>query len=245
MKAIGFTNKFFTLWSIDVEPVYTTDICGKHWLTGHNTIYTYHKNISFDIEKAKLLYPTLEIMEDLKGKTTSWTTENKEDLCPEIMKFGKYYKHNINDLLVNDFQYLVWVCENNRHSSNGKYAMNLSKIQNHFKAIEDAANKIIEDKNNTFEAILKSGVYEFVAEKNLRIHDDIAYIIVNIDDLNITFKFKAGTFSYNEYNGFLYGLPIVNGKAKRMKGKIVKFEFTEDKAEVYQVIVNAVTIVKE
>lgn len=242
IQAIGFANKFFTLWSIDTEPVYTTDAYGKHWLTGYNTRYTYHKNISFDLEKAKALYPTLEVQEDLRGKTNSWTTENKEDLCPQIMKFGKYYGKDINELLEQDFQYLVWICENKGYSSNGKYAKNLPKVQEHFKAIEDASNKLINDRNNAFEAILNAGSFEFVAERNLKINDGFAYIYVNEGDLCITFKFEQGTFSYNEYNGFAYGLPIVKGKAKRMKGKTVKFEFTEDKTEVYQVIVNNVII---
>jgi uncharacterized protein (DUF3820 family) len=242
IQAIGFANKFFTLWSIDTEPVYTTDAYGKHWLTGYNTRYTYHKNISFDLEKAKALYPTLEVQEDLRGKTNSWTTENKEDLCPQIMKFGKYYGKDINELLEQDFQYLVWICENKGYSSNGKYAKNLPKVQEHFKAIEDASNKLINDRNNAFEAILNAGSFEFVAERNLKINDGFAYIYVNEGDLCITFKFEQGTFSYNEYNGFSYGLPIVKGKAKRMKGKTVKFEFTEDKTEVYQVIVNNVII---
>jgi hypothetical protein len=242
IQAIGFANKFFTLWSIDTEPVYTTDAYGKHWLTGYNTRYTYHKNISFDLEKAKALYPTLEVQEDLRGKTDSWTTENKEDLCPQIMKFGEYYGRDINELLEQDFQYLIWVCENKGYSSNGKYAKNLPKIQEHYKAIEDASNKLINDRNNAFEAILKTGSFEFVAERNLKINDGFAYIYVNEGDLCITFIFEKGTFSYNEYNGFAYGLPIVKGKAKRMKGKTVKFEFTEDKTEVYQVIVNNVII---
>jgi len=242
IQAIGFANKFFTLWSIDTEPVYTTDAYGKHWLTGYNTRYTYHKNISFDLEKAKALYPTLEVQEDLRGKTNSWTAENKEDLCPQIMKFGKYYGKDINELLEQDFQYLVWICENKGYSSNGKYAKNLPKVQEHFKAIEDASNKLINDRNNAFEAILNAGSFEFVAERNLKINDGFAYIYVNEGDLCITFKFEQGTFSYNKYNGFTYGLPIVKGKAKRMKGKTVKFEFTEDKTEVYQVIVNNVTI---
>jgi uncharacterized protein (DUF3820 family) len=242
IQAIGFANKYYTLWSIDKEPVYITDAYGKHWLTGYNTRYTYHKNISFDLEKAKALYPTLEVQEDLRGKTDSWTTENKEDLCPQIMKFGKYYGKDINELLEQDFQYLVWVCENKGYSSNGKYAKNLPKIQEHFKAIEDASNKLINDRNNAFEAILKAGSFEFVAERNLKINDGFAYIYVNEGDLCITFKFEEGTFSYNEYNGFAYGLPIVKGKAKRMKGKTVKFEFTEDKTEVYQVIVNNVIL---
>lgn len=242
MKAIGFANKFFTLWSIDSEPVYTTDSNGKHWLTGYNTRYTYHKNISFDLDKAKALYPNVEVHEDLRGKTNSWTTENKEDLCPQIMKFGKYYGKDINELLEQDFQYLLWLCENKGYSSNGKYAMGLAKIQEHFKGIEDASNKLINDRNNAFETILKVGSYEFVAERNLKIIDGFAYIYVNDGDLCITFKFEQGTFSYNEYNGFAYGLPLVKGKAKRMKGKTVKFEFTEDKTEVYQVIVKNVII---
>lgn len=242
IQAIGFANKFFTLWSIDTEPVYTTDAYGKHWLTGYNTYYTYHKNISFDIEKAKALYPNLEVQEDLRGKTISWTTENKEDLCPQIMKFGKHYGKDINELLELDFQYLIWICENKGYSSNGKYAKALPKVQEHFRAIEDASNKLIEDRNNAFEATLDAGFYEFVAERNLKINDGFAYIYVNEGDLCITFKFEEGTFSYNEYNGFAYGLPIVKGKAKRMKGKAVKFEFTEDKTEVYQVIVKNVIV---
>lgn len=242
MKAIGFANKFYTLWSIDTEAVYTTDSYGKHWLTGYNTRYTYHKNISFDLDKAKALYPTLEIQEDLRGKTNSWIAENKEDFCPQIMKFGKYYGKDINELLEQDFQYLIWICENKGYSSNGKYAMSLAKIQEHFKTIENAKTKVIADRNNAFESILNAGSYEFIADRNLKIKDGFAYIYVTEGDLCITFKFEQGTFSYNEYNGFAYALPLVKGKGKRMKGKIVKFEIIEDKTEVYQAIVKNVII---
>lgn len=242
-QAIGFANKFYTLWTIDTEPVYTTDSNGKHWLTGHNTRYTYHKNISFDLEKAKELYPALSVSEDLRGKTNSWVSANdKEDLCPHIMKFGKYYGKDVNELLEEDFQYILWIYENKGYSSNGKYAKNLSKVQEHFKAIEDADNKLINDRNNAFEAILNAGSFEFVADRNLKIYDGFAYIYINEGDLCVTFKFEQGTFSRNEYNGFAYGLPMVKGKAKRMKGKAVKFEFTEDKTEAYQVLVNNVVI---
>lgn len=242
-QAIGFANKFYTLWTIDTEPVYTTDSNGKHWLTGYNTRYTYHKNISFDLEKAKELYPTLSVSEDLRGKTNSWTSANKtEDLCPQIMKFGKYYGMDINELIEVDFQYLLWVLENKGYSSNGKYIQDLPKIQKHFQDIEDADNKLINDRNNAFKAILNAGSFEFIAERNLKIYNEFAYMYINEGDLCVTFKFEQGTFSHNEYNGFSYGLPIVKGKAKRIKGKTVKFEFTEDKTEAYQVIVNNVVI---
>jgi uncharacterized protein (DUF3820 family) len=246
-QAIGFANKFYALWSIDKQPRYTTDANGKHWLTGYDTHYAYHKNISFELEKAKSLYPNLEVCEDLRGITQSWIkSDTQEDLCPQIMKFGKYYGKDINDLLEQDFEYLLWICENKGYSSNGQYIKNLPKIQQHLKAVEDSYNKVINDKNNAFKKVLDAGYYEFIAERNLRVDScwDVAYINVPIinSDLRITFKFQSGTFASNSYNGITYGLPIINGKAKRMKGKFVKFEIVEDTNEVYQVIVKKVTI---
>jgi uncharacterized protein (DUF3820 family) len=249
-QAIGFANKFYTLWSIDTQPVYTTDVYGKHWLTSYNTHYTYHKNISFELEKAKALYPLLEVCEDLKGKSESWVSSNtnNEDLCPQIMKFGKYCGKDINELLEQDFQYLIWIYENKGYSSNGQYVKELPKIQEHFKVIEDNYNKLINDRNNAFKAVLDAGFYEFIAERNLSVDtvSGFAYLRVPIidTDLMINFKFEQGMYHENYYNGFTYGLPIINGKAKRMKGKYVKFEIIEDTTEVYQVIVKNVTINK-
>jgi hypothetical protein len=245
-KAIGFANKFYTLWSINTEPVYTTDSNGKHWLTGHNTRYTYHKNISFDLEKAKELYPTLSVSEDLRGKTNSWVSaDKKEDLCPHIMKFGKYYGRDVNELIEVDFQYLLWVLENRGYSSNGKYIQDLPAVQKHFQDIEDAFNEKVARRTSIFQSLLNVGSYEFVADKNLRVNsvDGIAYINIEIEeDMYIHFKFLNGTFTYNYYKEFTYGLPIIKGKAKRMKGKNVKFEFTEDTTDINTVIVHNVII---
>lgn len=242
-QAIGFAHKFYTLWTIETSPVYTTDVNGKHWLTGYDIKYFYHKNISFEIEKAKAAYPDLQIIEDLKGKTSSWTSTNKDDLCPQIMKFGKYYGKNIDELVNEDFQYVIWICENRGGTSNGKYANNLPQVINHFKSIEDAENKIILERENKLKQILEVGTLTFTPEKNLRIADGFAYISVDFGGIVITFKFD--NYSYNEYNGFPYGLPVVNGKAKRMKGKLVTIEFEEDKNEMYSVIVKNITINKQ
>lgn len=245
-QAIGFANKFYTLWSIDTEPIYTTDSNGKHWLTGNNTRYTYHKNISFDLEKAKELYPTLSVSEDLRGKTNSWVSADKtEDLCPHIMKFGKYYGSDVNELIETDFQYLLWVVENKGYSSNGKYIQNLPVVQKHFQNIEDALNEKIARRTSVFQSLLKVGSYEFVADKNLSVNsvEGTAYISIEIgENVHVSFKFLDGTFTRNYYSGFTYGLPITKGGAKRMKGKTVKFEFTEDTTDINTVIVNSVTI---
>lgn len=245
-QAIGFANKFYTLWSIDTEPIYVTDSYGKHWLRGNNTRYTYHKNISFDLQKAQELYPTLSVSEDLRGKTNSWVSADKtEDLCPHIMKFGKYCGSDVNELLETDFQYLLWVVENKSYSSNSKYIQGLPVVQKHFQDIEDALNERVARRTSIFQSLLNVGSYEFVADKNLRVNSEegIAYINIEIEEnVHVSFKFLDGTFTHNYYNGFSYGLPIVNGKAKRMKGKTVKFEFTEDTTDINTVIVNSVII---
>ena len=99
-QAIGFAVKFYTLWSINKEAVYITDSNGRHLLVGYNTNYFYHKNISNSLDKATSLYPELELYPELRGKTKSWTLENTEDLCPNIMKYGKYYGEDLNDLVI-------------------------------------------------------------------------------------------------------------------------------------------------
>ena len=67
MEAIGFANKYYTLWQIDT---YTRTI-----RVGQNeevTRYAYIKNISFDRETAFAKYPNAKFIEDLRGKTQSW-----------------------------------------------------------------------------------------------------------------------------------------------------------------------------
>jgi uncharacterized protein (DUF3820 family) len=241
-QAIGFAEKFYTLWSIEKEPNYTTDSYGKHWLTGHTTRYTYHKNISMDLDKVKRLYPNLPISNELRGITRSWVSDNKEeDLCPHIMKFGKYHGRDVNELLNDDFQYLLWICENKSFTSNGKYANELPKIKQHYQSIEDEKNKLINSQDAAFAEVFNRGFYDFVPEKNLRIYDSFAYIFIREGNLRISFKFNDGSFSYNRYNDIIYGLPIIFGKAKKIKGKSIRIEFSEkDRDEPYQVLVSNV-----
>jgi hypothetical protein len=247
-QAIGFANKFYTLWSIDTESVYTTDSHGNHWLTGYNTKFHYHKNISIDLEKAKSLHPDLDVMEDLRGKTSSWTSDNKEDLCPQIMKFGKYWGHNLDELVISDFQYVIWICENRGGTKNGLYASELPAVVAHYKAIDDATHKKLNAIRNIFNSIVSAGSYEFVAERNLRINDSFATMQVNVsEEFNtyVTFVFPNGSFTENYYNGFTYGLPLVKGKAKRIKGKTIELSFIKEESDEeweVRLIVTSITI---
>ena len=58
-EAIGFANKFYTLWTV--------------YETKYKKTYIYRKNISFSKEKAQKLYPDAVFVDDLRGKTHSFT----------------------------------------------------------------------------------------------------------------------------------------------------------------------------
>lgn len=247
-QAIGFAGKFYTLWTIDRSEVYTTDVNGNHHLTGYDTRFTYNKNISMDLEKAKSLHPTLDVIEDLKGKRGSWTQQRSddEDLCPQIMKFGKYHGHNIDELLEEDFDYVMWICDNRGGTPNGIYASSTKKVIDHKQALEDESNKKVSNYKRIFTELLEKGFHEFTAESNLRVYESMAYMNLLIDGLSVEFRFFDSAFKTMYYNGHEYGLPCVQvGKkysSKRIKGKKLRFDFEEDKSEVYTVKVTKVTM---
>lgn len=113
MRAIGFAEKFYTLWDIRVDQNYFTDAYGNHHLSNTTTYYTYLKNISTDRDKALQMYPELSINEELRGKSRDWY-EKSEDLTPHILKFGKHCGKSIHELVELDFGYLLWLRENGR-----------------------------------------------------------------------------------------------------------------------------------
>ena len=99
--AIGFANKFYTLWQITEETI--------HLGNGHSRIvthYTYIKNISFNKETAIAKYPNAKLNENLHGKTQSWNTEKDIWDNVDTFRFGKYKYEKIE--AVNDLLYTAW-----------------------------------------------------------------------------------------------------------------------------------------
>lgn len=100
MNIIGFANQYYTLWDFSNETIYFTDSYGNNHPVRIQTNYYYIKNVSMDLDKVKSLYPELTIDENLKGKNRNFSISNEnEDLSPEILKFGKYFGSNINDIV--------------------------------------------------------------------------------------------------------------------------------------------------
>jgi hypothetical protein len=109
---IGFASQYYTLWTYRTETTYVTDAYGKHWPSQNYTYYTFHKNISKDLDKVKASYPDTSIDEGLRGKQRSFSVKGEVDLTPELIKFGKYNGYTISEIADMDFNYLLWLRDN-------------------------------------------------------------------------------------------------------------------------------------
>ena len=102
ITAIGFANKFYTLWQISEETKPLGN--GRSYVITH---YTYVKNISFDKETALAKYPGATLNENLRGMTRSWDSAPKEVWDNvDTFRFGKYTYTKIADNT--DTNYLEW-----------------------------------------------------------------------------------------------------------------------------------------
>ena len=50
--AIGFANQYYTLWHLQVEPIYT-EVRGEYRHSGDKCTRTYYQNLSKDLVKAQ------------------------------------------------------------------------------------------------------------------------------------------------------------------------------------------------
>ena len=214
MLAIGFANKFYTLWNISEER--------RDLGNGHSYIITYNdyiKNISFDKETALAQYPDAKLDETLKGHTKSWESTKEVWDNVNCYRFGKYKYQTIDSTDVN---YLCWYWnqiygEHKEYVSSfleglgyeirtwgedNQYLMSPEDLENERKQ-KEASNEFIKilDKKEDFNVVFECNP-DYDGE-------------CRID--NVIYKFQEVKENY--YNGFLYYLPVVNGKQKRIKNK--------------------------
>lgn len=225
MTVIGFANKFYTLWDIRVDNIYTRD--GSNRLIGTQTFHSYLKNISFDLDKVMKLYPNIPIWEDLRGKTSSF--ESVKYSYPADMISKGYYAGTLI-ASITDTRSLIWSyyneyneerCANIEAQLNSfelfKYEydntfLSLDKI----KELEEERINKLNERNRidaVYEAYQNGGTIETFFHKNLNGYGGIV-----ID--NIYYKFKYFKTLY--YNGIEYAIPVINSKGKKIKGKTLK-----------------------
>ena len=241
-KAIGFSNKYYTAWEIYSETETTN--YGKREITH----YQYIKNLSFDFDTAKSKWNG-DFIEGLRGKSHSFDTE-KHIYDPEVFSFGKYYGTLISEN--KDYDYMHWyynqICEENptKQMEIIKGILEpLGYVFEKYQCYSPDAWKVIQNYNKEIEEakqrILNKDI-DFIATSNLRIDiedETKGYIEEN----HICYAFENVKELW--YNGWNYGLPTINGKAKRIKNKkIIVTDFEIKDLEYREVLVKSFKIEK-
>ena len=239
MKLIGFSNKFYTLWSYSEEPLYKS-INNEYYQYGIKQIYNYIKNISFDLDKVKELYPNVQIDDDLRGKSQSWSKEPKFEYPDKYFHFGKYESQLISECT--DKSYLIWYFENGLYKEQERYNITKNRLielgcvfyndiiftsiellNNH---IEKLSNQIEKSKkiNETYDKYNKSGIFSYNFYSSLNSEGNYS---------DSSYEFRFNNFSQQYYAGYEYGLPIMNGKSKRIKNKVLEMEVVTEEDKTF------------
>jgi len=109
---VGFANKFYTLWHIQDEDVYSKGVLGNSFFAGVRTHYQYIKNISFEIDTVKSLYPELKIDDELRGQDHSFY-KNCVVYKNDIIPFGKHKGMSVFEIENIDSYYLEGLYQSN------------------------------------------------------------------------------------------------------------------------------------
>jgi len=233
ITAIGFTNKYYTLWEISEETRPLGN--GRSYIV---TRYNYIKNISFDKETAISKYPNAIIDENLKGKTRSWETKKEVWDNVDTFRFGKYKGEKITD---SDISYLEWYWDqvDSEHKDYVSKILveNGYEIRKYCYKTENGTTEseyLMSPECLREEARCKEELNKKIAELNTGNVLDL-FIESNPDyegnyrDGNIIYHFQEVKENY--YQGFSYYLPVINGKAKRIKNKKIVIKRYEWKVE--------------
>lgn len=110
MKTIGFANKFYTLW--EVSKPYRVYI--NEYQFYMRTDFTYYKNLSFDLEKAKKKMSDSKYNIDLNLKgSSSWSFEDKDNVKFDRSKVSdKAVPFDIKQLKNYKGRNIMWLGEN-------------------------------------------------------------------------------------------------------------------------------------
>lgn len=236
MKVIGFSNRYYTLWEVTEE---NKDLGnGSHLKITH---YYYLKNISFIKKKAMEKYPDAIVNENLRGTTKYFKTEKLIFDTVDTFRFGKYKFNKIAES--EDISYIAWYWDNifdDAHKnfvteflkSKGyevrKYSTGVEYLMSPEELIEEAKELAV--KNSMIKKFQNHEEFSLDIQYNPDFEGEMT-----IDD--IIYQFEE--VKENCYQGCYYYLPVLNGKAKRIKNKTI----TITDYDVFNLDDNNVTII--
>ena len=224
MLRIGFSKKYFTLWDVQ-ETIEWTSVGGLN-LPYQKISYCYIQNLSMDENEAKrkAIFKGVENFDvdtDLRGRNASfYHTKELFSKIPSdksyFFEFGRLKGQKIQDC--NDFDYLFWFF-NESQNIHAKARL----LENGFEDFEGQVvhaehAKKIKLRGLVVNEIKEKKEIEVEVLSNLTRDGEFRFSIKN----EVFFAYFFGNTKEMYYNGITYFLPIIDGKAKRFKGKKAK-----------------------
>lgn len=261
MLRIGFTNKFYTLWDVSTEIVYSemsggTIMCQPTYATHQKTHYHYLQNLSFDIDKAKEKAAEkgckdLEVDEELFGRNSYFFKEKSlvSHLPVHLLstfEFGKYRGQQISES--DDLNYVKWYW-----SETKSFFAEKLLIENGFIAVQkwaDDPNCIVMMTKEEYEAYKNEGsvkaefesLTEVIVEPTRNIYktwsdernEETFTLDAEYKGIKVSLEFDDVREMY--YNGITYYLPVQKGKAKKIKGKRLLIQKSSNKVNKFEIL---------
>lgn len=232
MIAIGFANVMFTLWNVFDE--------------GTHTVYKYVKNISSDLNEVERLYPGVPVNYSLKGHYMVFpSSDNKEVIEADRFQFGQYKGEPFSNV---GSDYLFWYYNQigNQESreilesiltKTGKYHMYDGRLVDQKEY--DWRTQDDKEFESALELVKSGNSIDILVTSNARYteNDRVVEYIMDTENPKIYLVFNEENVKEMSYNGYYYYLPIVDGKAKRWKNKVVSIPTTN-----YEVKYNSIYI---
>ena len=223
MLKIGFANKHFTLWNVVEDKQF--EVVGGMQIPFERTYYHFKRNLAMTEEKALktavlLGCNDLQVDNDLRGKSGSFCVQKTfpkvDSKTSKLFDFGKYKGQEISQS--KDQDYLFWYFQETRNENAKEvllqefgffeYKKQLIDKESYFKIKEERAFlRRIATAGNGFATMTSNLNSEGVGR-------------AEIDSQMIYLRFPD--FKKMNYQGIEYSLPIINEKAKRIKGKDVE-----------------------
>ena len=244
MLRIGFSTKYFTLWDVQ-ETIEWTSVGGLN-LPYQKISYCYIQNLSMDENEAKRKaifkgVENFEIDHDLFGRNASFF--HKKELFSKIpsdksyfFEFGKFQGEPIKNCT--DLDYLFWFFNESQNIHAKAILIENGFVEFEGQILHAEHAKKIKLRNLVFSELKSKKEIQVEILSNLNEHGCFRFSFKNEVLWGGFFGMKKQMF----YNGITYFLPIIDGKAKRFKGKMAKlfigkqdrndFDFEIEKIEI-------------
>ena len=241
MLRIGFSKKYFTLWDVQ-ETTEFQRIDGLN-LPYQKISYCYLQNLSMNESEAKrkAIFKGVENFEidfDLYGRNASFF--HKKELFSKIpsdksyfFEFGKFQGEPIKNCT--DFDYLFWFFNESQNIHAKAILLENGFFEFEGQIVHAEHAKKIKLRDLVFNEIKEKKEVEVEILSNLAFENGFMFSFKNEVLNGIYLGEKKEMF----YNGFTYYLPIIEGKAKRFKGKTAKL-----KIEKFDEVLNTFKIEK-